>query len=85
MPASYPDASRSPRPFIVTPYVIGRGGGLEPQMPSACAQGASAGERCRLSLHHWRKRKTGPRHPLAVVACPTHGVGFTLYPPGYGP
>lgn len=85
MPASYPDGARSHRPFIVTPYVAGAEGALEPEMPSACAKGAYAGERCGLSLHHWRKRKTGPRYPLAVVACPTHGACFTLYPPGYGP
>lgn len=85
MPTSYPDAPRSHRPFIVTPYVVGSGGKLEPEMPSACTKGASAGEWCRLSMHHWRKRKTGPGHPLAVIACRTHDVGFTLYPPGYGP
>lgn len=32
-----------------------------------------------------RPRKTGPRHPLAVLRCTTHDCGFTLYPPGFGP
>lgn len=85
MPASYPDGARSHRPFIVTPYVVGRGGDFEAEMPSSCPLGARAGERCRLFLHHHRRRKTGPSHPLAVIACRTHGIGFTLYPPGYGP
>jgi hypothetical protein len=86
MPASYPEAPRSHRPFIVTAYVVDSDGELEPQMPSSCPQGAQAGEGCQLSLHHWRRRKTGPRHPLAVIDCGTHGSpAFTLYPPGYGP
>ena len=85
MPASYLDAQRSHRPFIVTPYVARTDGELEAQMPSSCPRGAGAVEPCRLSLHHRRSRKTGPEHPLAVIACRTHGVAFTLYPPGYGP
>lgn len=37
-------------------------------------------------MEHWRKRKTGPRIPLAVVRCRTHGgSAFTLYPPGHFP
>lgn len=85
MPASYLDIPRSHRPFIVTAYVVGRLGELEPEMPTSCPQGACAGEGCKLAVHHRRKRKTGPGHPLVVIACRTHGVGFTLYPPGYGP
>jgi len=85
MPASYPDAPRSHRPFIVTSYVVGSDGEVGPEMPSSCPAGACRGERCRLSRHHRRRRKTGPGHPLAVIACRTHGVAFTLYPPGYGP
>lgn len=37
-----------------------------------------------MGVHHWRFRKTGPSHRLAVVKC-YHGPAFTLYPPGYGP
>ena len=85
MPASYPDAPRSPRPFIVTAYVVGPAGQLEPPMPSSCPLGARAQEDCRLSMHHRRRRKSGPGHSLAVIKCRTHGIGFTLYPPGYGP
>ena len=40
---------------------------------------------CRVSEAFWRDRLTGPRHPLLVVRCRTHGVAFTLYPPGYVP
>jgi len=85
MSASYPVGQSSHRPFIVTPYVVGQGGTLEPQIPASCPRGACTGEPCRLSLHHRRRRKTGPECPLAVIACRTHGVCFTLYPPGYGP
>jgi hypothetical protein len=43
------------------------------------------GEACRLSLHHRRERSTGPGFPLWVLHCSTHGVWFTLYPPGHVP
>jgi hypothetical protein len=85
MPASYPDGPRSHRAFIVTSYIVGAGGELGPELPSACPRGACAGERCRLSVHDRRRRKTGPGHRLSVIACRTHGACFTLYPPGYGP
>ncbi len=38
-----------------------------------------------ISLDHFRTRKTGPSHCLAVARCRPHGCGFTLYPPGYAP
>jgi hypothetical protein len=40
---------------------------------------------CDLGTAYYRRRKTGPGHPLAVVHCRTHGAAFTLYPPGYAP
>jgi len=75
------------RPFIVTAYALGDGGEFMPVMPLACmAEGAgSDGDPCRIWLHHRRPRKTGPGFPLTVVECRTHGVAFTLYPPGYVP
>jgi len=36
-------------------------------------------------VHGWRARKTGPGFALCVVECGTHGVAFTLYPPGHVP
>ena len=86
MTSCYPVGPRSRRPFIVTSYVASPDGDLAAEMPAVCPKGAGNGEpRCSLSVHHWRERKTGPRHPLAVVVCRTHGECFTLYPPGYGP
>jgi hypothetical protein len=40
---------------------------------------------CSVTIDHLRRRKTGPHHPLAVARCSVHGLGFTLYPPGYAP
>lgn len=41
---------------------------------------------CVLGVHHVRERKTGPCFPLTVLRCvATHGMGFTLYPPGHVP
>ncbi len=37
-------------------------------------------------VDHERRRKTGPRYPLAVVGCTVHPQGrYTLYPPGHYP
>lgn len=38
-----------------------------------------------MRVHHRRERKTGPAHPVVVAECLTHGVAFTLYPPGFVP
>lgn len=56
-------------------------------MPAKCIAASDGCERgpCRIWLRHWRTRKTGPEFPLVVVACRTHRVAFTLYPPGYVP
>jgi hypothetical protein len=86
MSKSYPTRSPLRRPFIVTPYTTDADGRLVAEMPACCPLSGSASEKpCRLAVDHHRDRKTGPRHPLAVVACHAHGCGFTLYPPGYAP
>lgn len=55
-------------------------------MPEQCIQGADGdGSCCRIRLHHWRSRKTGPEFPLLVVECQTHGIAFTVYPLGHVP
>jgi hypothetical protein len=36
-------------------------------------------------LHHYRQRKTGPKHPLAVMGCKRHKEFFTVYPTSYAP
>jgi hypothetical protein len=86
MAPCYPEGPLRERPFIVTPYVASPGGGLIAELPAVCLHGAYGDEHpCSLSIHHHRERKTGPRHPLAVAACRTHGICFTLYPPGHRP
>jgi len=42
-------------------------------------------EACVLVVHHVRARKTGPRIPVTVLQCRTHGRAFTLYPLGHLP
>lgn len=69
--------------FIITPYRV-EGDRLVPDMPRRCLIGDD-GDGCRLRADHWRPRKTGPRFPLCVVRCMTHGRSFTLYPPGHVP
>lgn len=77
---SRPFARRS---FLVTAYTVGDDGRFVATMPLQCVAGGSGP--CRLRINHWRHRKTGPAFPLCVVECRTHGVGFTLYPPGHVP
>lgn len=90
------ESCHTPRPaarrsFIVTPYRVGDDGVRVPAMPRECVgataslDGAGSLGLCRIWLHHWRQRKTGPRFPLMVGECQTHHVVFTLYPPGHVP
>lgn len=73
------------RAFVLTPYAGGEFGILEPAMPKVGACFALDGVACVLWVHHMRERKTGPCFPVTVVECGTHGVSFTLYPPGHVP
>ena len=88
MPQSYTGPARQSRPFICTPYIRGPDERLAAKMPDRCparACGDGVTGVCDLRTDHHRERKTGPRHPLAVVHCRTHDAAFTLYPPGYAP
>jgi hypothetical protein len=84
MPGSYPARPRTRTPFLVTPYTAGIDGRLAAELPTCCPHTA-AGERCKVSIHDQRRRKTGPIHPLAVARCAAHDASFTLYPPGFAP
>ena len=54
-------------------------------LPARCVY-ASPWETCSVYVDHRRRRKTGPRFPVAVVGCTVHPVGrHTLYPPGHIP
>ncbi len=73
---------------MVASYLAVEGGEFLAAIPSQCLASASDeanGLSCRIRVHHRRGRKTGPCHLLVVVRCETHGMSFTLYPPGYVP
>ncbi len=70
-------------PFIISPYVAESTGQLIPCLPDCCPNGGQQDEACRISVHSWRDRKTGPRFPLAIIHCSTHRVFLTVYPPGF--
>ena len=70
--------------FVSTVYHRDEDGGHWPVMPEVGPCGDSEAT-CVLGLKDWRERTTGPGFPLAVIGCKTHGVYFTLYPPGHVP
>ncbi len=72
------------RHYVVTPYEPD-GDKLVPYTPDTCPLGAKEGTPCRVFPDHVRPRKTGPRFGLYVMRCRAHGIGFTLYPPGFTP
>ena len=73
------------RPFVSSPYSPEGAGVLMPAMPDVGPCSRQGEPACRISLHHIRQRLTGPCFPLSVLRCRTHGVTFTLYPPGHVP
>lgn len=73
------------RPFVSSPYSPSGGGILTSAIPDVGPCSLQGKPVCRVSLHHLRPRSTGPRHPISVVRCQTHGVTFTLYPLGHVP
>lgn len=70
---------------MVAPYEADACGVLVPSIPSEGPCRARDERACRVVWHDWRERKTGPGFPLAVARCKTHGLSFTLYPPGFYP
>ena len=46
---------------------------------------SSAAKDCKLREHGWRRRSTGPEHPLRILRCHDHEIFFALYPPGFTP
>ena len=73
------------RPFVSSPYSPGGEGVLAPAIPDVGPCSRQSKPACSVFLHHKRPRLTGPCFPLSVVRCRTHGVTFTLYPPGHVP
>lgn len=75
----------SKRVFATTAYEADEEGVLRAVLPSRCVF-ASGPESCSLGVDHYRRRKTGPRFPVAVVRCSAHPNNrYTLYPPGHVP
>jgi hypothetical protein len=69
---------------VTTPYKS-ENGRIRAVVPFYCPD-AGDGPPCHVQIHHYRRRKTGiPWGSLAVAKCRTHGLTFTLYPPGYVP
>jgi hypothetical protein len=54
-------------------------------MPTRCPAAVPDEGPCRICIDYRRERKTGPEFPIAVLACSTHDLGFTLYPSGHVP
>lgn len=68
--------------FCVTLYHLVNGSYV-PEIPDQCPYREEGP--CHVVLDHLRERRTGPQHPLYVCRCLRHLIGYTLYPPGYGP
>lgn len=85
MPGCHESGPAARRPFVITPYAEDGDGVLVPAMPAAgpCAERDRL--TCLVWVDHVRARSTGPCFPLTVATCGTHGLAFTLYPPGHVP
>ena len=75
-----------PAAFLCCDYVVDqKTARLRPvEGIASCARCVTA-ERCAISKHSWRSRKTGPSFPLRILRCRTHAHYFTVYPTGYTP
>ena len=72
-------------PFATTTYEADHDRVLRAQLPSQCVF-ATGAQTCSIFVDHYRLRKTGPGHAVAVIGCGVHPYGrYTLYPPGHFP
>ena len=72
-------------PFATTNYEADEAGTLHAVLPSRCVY-ATGEQTCAMFVDHYRKRKTGPCYPVAVVGCRVHGRRrYTLYAAGHYP
>ena len=72
-------------PWATTSCEADQDGALRAVLPSRCVY-ATKEQTCAIFVDHYRERKSGPCHPVAVVGCRTHGRRrSTLYPPGHYP
>jgi hypothetical protein len=77
-------AKKARREFVVSEYFEDRDGRWRCEKPGSLPCGGE-GEACRVWVHEWRERSSGPEFPLMVVYCRTHDRYFTVYPPGHVP
>jgi hypothetical protein len=80
----YSERQRRARPFVQAVYERDESGRLSAPVPERCPLGDDGSE-CRVGFRGCRERKTGPRLPLAVARCHSHGISFTVYPPAFVP
>ena len=80
----FPGPTEAPAlPFATTNYEADEDGTLHAVLPSRCVY-ATGEQTCAIFVDHYRKRKTGPCYPVAVVGCRGHGRRrYTLYPAGH--
>ncbi|MEK6707023.1 MAG: hypothetical protein AABZ06_14690 [Bdellovibrionota bacterium] len=72
--------------FIVCEYTPDlKTGVMKLVLPATAACKEKDEEHCDIKINGWRKRKTGPAHPLALVRCLVHKVLSIVYPPGFVP
>ena len=72
-------------PLATTNYEADEDGTLHAVLPSRCVY-ATGEQTCAIFVDHYRRRKTGPCYPVAVVGCRVHGRRrYTLYPAGHYP
>jgi hypothetical protein len=71
--------------FLITSYREDDRGVLVASLPDQGLCHGQGEQPCRLSIDHLRERKTGPGFALTVLKCHSHGMAFTLYPPGHVP
>ena len=60
-------------PLATTNYEANEDGTLHAVLPSRCVY-ATGEQTCAMFVDHYRKRKTGPCYPVAVVGCRVHGM-----------
>ncbi len=71
--------------FICSPYVVAEDDRLRPAGRLGQCPMAAGFDGCRLVVHSYRGRKTGPGFALLVMYCHDHEKHFTVYPPGHVP
>ncbi|MCP4600792.1 MAG: hypothetical protein GY847_09715 [Proteobacteria bacterium] len=77
--------SKKNRIYVISEYHADDEGKFMPELPDFGPCHIWDDCPCKLVIHHFRDRKTGPPFPLSVVRCETHDKAFTIYPPGHYP